>query len=123
VASDTEGIRRNAAAVSALLEKRGVKTRLLEVPGAPPAVYGEILTPGAARTIVFYAHYDGQPLDVKEWATPPWEPVVRDRALDKDGRLIVLPATGKIDPGGEFTLVPPAMIRRRWPQSRPRSTL
>ena len=98
VASDTEGIRRNAAAVSALFEKRGVKTRLLEVPGAPPAVYGEILTPGAARTIVFYAHYDGQPLDPKEWATPPWEPVVRDRALDKDGRVIALPATGKIDP-------------------------
>src|SRR5260370_13172870 len=97
-ARDTEGIRKNAAAVSALFGKRGVKTRLLEVPGAPPAVYGEILTPGAARTIVFYAHYDGQPLDPKEWATPPWEPVVRDAALDKDGRVIGLPAAGKIDP-------------------------
>jgi acetylornithine deacetylase/succinyl-diaminopimelate desuccinylase-like protein len=98
VATDTAGIRRNASAVSTLFEKRGVKTRLLEVPGAPPAVYGEILTPGASRTIVFYAHYDGQPLDPKEWATAPWEPVVRDRALDKDGRVVALPATGKIDP-------------------------
>jgi acetylornithine deacetylase/succinyl-diaminopimelate desuccinylase-like protein len=98
LARDAEGIRKNAAAVSALFEKRGVKTRLLEVPGAPPAVYGEILTPGAARTIVFYAHYDGQPLDPKEWATPPWEPVLRDRPLDKDGRVISLPAAGNIDP-------------------------
>jgi acetylornithine deacetylase/succinyl-diaminopimelate desuccinylase-like protein len=98
LARDTEGIRNNAAAVSALFEKRGVKTRLLEVPGAPPAVYGEILTTGAARTIIFYAHYDGQPLDPKEWATPPWEPVVRDRPLDKDGRVITLPAAGNIDP-------------------------
>jgi acetylornithine deacetylase/succinyl-diaminopimelate desuccinylase-like protein len=98
LARDTEGIRKNAAAVSALFEKRGVKTRLLEVPGAPPAVYGEILTPGATRTLIFYAHYDGQPLDPKEWVTPPWEPVVRDRALDKDGRVIALPAAGKIDP-------------------------
>ncbi|MGD0773717.1 MAG: M20/M25/M40 family metallo-hydrolase [Candidatus Solibacter sp.] len=98
LARDTEGIRRNAAAVSALFEKRGVKTRLLEVPGAPPVVYGEIPAPGATRTIVFYAHYDGQPLDPKEWATPPWEPVVRDRAPDKDGRVISLPAAGKIDP-------------------------
>ena len=98
LARDTEGIRSNAAAVSALFEKRGVATRLLEVPGAPPAVYGEILTPGAARTIVFYAHYDGQPLDPKEWATPPWEPVVRDRPLDKDGRVVALPAAGNIDP-------------------------
>lgn len=98
LARDAEGIRKNAAAVSALFEKRGVRTRLLEVPGAPPAVYGEMLTPGATRTIVFYAHYDGQPLDPKEWATPPWEPVIRDRALDKDGRVMALPATGKIDP-------------------------
>jgi acetylornithine deacetylase/succinyl-diaminopimelate desuccinylase-like protein len=98
LARDTEGIRRNAAAVSALFEKRGVKTRLLEVPGAPPVVYGEIPAPGATRTIVFYAHYDGQPLDPKEWATPPWEPVVRDRDLNKDGRAVALPAAGKIDP-------------------------
>jgi acetylornithine deacetylase/succinyl-diaminopimelate desuccinylase-like protein len=98
LARDGESIRRNAAAVSALFEKRGVKTRLLEVPGAPPVVYGEIATPGATRTIVFYAHYDGQPLDPKEWATPPWEPVVRDGALNKDGRVISLPAAGKIDP-------------------------
>ncbi len=98
LARDSDGIRRNAAAVSALFEKRGVRTRLLEVPGAPPAVYGEIPTPGAARTVIFYAHYDGQPLDPKEWATPPWEPVIRDRPLDKDGRVIALPAAGKIDP-------------------------
>jgi len=35
---------------------------------------GEIESPGAARTLVFYAHYDGQPLDPNEWATPPWQP-------------------------------------------------
>jgi acetylornithine deacetylase/succinyl-diaminopimelate desuccinylase-like protein len=78
LASDGPHIRRNAAAVSAILEKRGVKTRLLEVSGAPPVVFGAIESPGAARTVVFYAHYDGQPLDPKEWATPPWQPVLRD---------------------------------------------
>ncbi|MEO8596230.1 MAG: M20/M25/M40 family metallo-hydrolase [Candidatus Solibacter sp.] len=98
LARDGEGVRKNAALISALLEKRGVKTQLLEVPGAPPVVYGELRTPGATRTIVFYAHYDGQPLDVKEWATPPWEPVVRDRLLEKDGRVVALPASGSIDP-------------------------
>ncbi len=98
LARDNTAIRKNAAAVSALLERRGVKTRLLEVPGAPPAVFGEIDTPGATRTVIFYAHYDGQPLDPKEWATPPWQPVLRDRPLEKDGRVIPLPQTGKIDP-------------------------
>jgi|SRR5579863_1069052 len=78
LASDLPNIRRNAKAVQRLLEKRGAATRLLTVPGAPPVVFGEILRPGALRTIVFYAHYDGQPLDPKEWATPPWQPVIRD---------------------------------------------
>jgi acetylornithine deacetylase/succinyl-diaminopimelate desuccinylase-like protein len=76
IASDSPNIRRNAAAVQLTFDKRGVKTRLLNAPGAPPAVYGEILQPGAARSVVFYAHYDGQPLDPKEWATPPWQPVI-----------------------------------------------
>ena len=43
IARDNDAIRKNAAAVSALLEKRGVKTRYLEVPGAPPVVFGEMM--------------------------------------------------------------------------------
>jgi acetylornithine deacetylase/succinyl-diaminopimelate desuccinylase-like protein len=46
---------------------------------------------------VFYAHYDGQPLDPKEWATPPFQPVLRDKSLEKDGRVIPLPAA-EFDP-------------------------
>ena len=99
LASDLPNTRRNADAIVKILEKRGVKARLLEVPGAPPAVFGEIRTPNARRTIVFYAHYDGQPLDPKEWATPPWQPVLRDRPLDLDGKIIPLPEAGaRFDP-------------------------
>jgi acetylornithine deacetylase/succinyl-diaminopimelate desuccinylase-like protein len=98
LAGDTPNIRRNAAAVSAILEKRGVDTRLLEVPGAPPVVFGEIQTPAAARTVIFYAHYDGQPLDPKEWTTPPWQPVLRDgriyaRSASDDKAPIIAIAT------------------------------
>jgi acetylornithine deacetylase/succinyl-diaminopimelate desuccinylase-like protein len=78
IASDSAAIRRNAEFIAAMFAKRGVATRLLEAPGSPPAVFGEIRTPGANEALVFYAHYDGQPLDPKEWATPPWTPVVRD---------------------------------------------
>src|SRR5581483_9647641 len=49
LARDAADVRKNAAAVSAILEKRGVKTRRLEVPGAPPVVYGELPVPGATR--------------------------------------------------------------------------
>ena len=98
LASDGPNIRRNADAVSAILEKRAVQTRLLEVPGAPPVVFGEIDSPRAARTVVFYAHYDGQPLDPKEWATPPWQPVLRDgriyaRSASDDKAPIIAIAT------------------------------
>jgi acetylornithine deacetylase/succinyl-diaminopimelate desuccinylase-like protein len=77
IATDTLNIRRNADLIIQMYEKRGVPMRLLETEGAPPVVYGEILTPGAKRTILFYAHYDGQPLDPKEWKSDPFQPVLR----------------------------------------------
>ena len=95
LASDAANIHRNAAAIQAILEKRGVHSRLLEVPDAPPVVYGEIATPGARRSIVFYAHYDGQPLDPKEWKSPPWQPALRDRSLENDGKVIPFPPAGQ----------------------------
>jgi acetylornithine deacetylase/succinyl-diaminopimelate desuccinylase-like protein len=90
IARDRANIRRNADAIVAMLAKRGVSARLVEEPDANPVVYGEIRTPGATRTIVFYAHYDGQPLDPKEWLTPPFEPVLRDKSIEKDGRVVQL---------------------------------
>jgi acetylornithine deacetylase/succinyl-diaminopimelate desuccinylase-like protein len=78
IGTDKPNIRRNAEAIAAALARRGVSSRLVEMAGANPVVYGELRTPGATRTIVLYAHYDGQPLDPKEWATPPFEPVIKD---------------------------------------------
>ena len=93
LASDSVGIRRNAAHLRAMLERRGARTRLLESPtGGPPAVYGELTTPGATRTIVFYAHYDGQPVIPTQWATPPWTPTLRSGPLGDRSRVLPLPA-------------------------------
>jgi acetylornithine deacetylase/succinyl-diaminopimelate desuccinylase-like protein len=92
IARDTANIQRNAELISKMLEKRGITPRLVSIPGSNPVVFGEIKTPGATRTLVFYAHYDGQPLDAKEWVTPPFSPVLRDKSLDQDGRVIPLPA-------------------------------
>lgn len=90
-ASDSVNIRRNARHIMQMLERRGATARLLETPGAPPAVFGELRTPGATRTVVFYAHYDGQPVDTSEWATPPWSPTLRDKSLADGGAIIPLP--------------------------------
>ena len=94
VPRDTANIQRNAEAIRDALTRRGVTARLVSVPGASPVVFGEIRTPGASRTIGFYAHYDGQPLDPKEWATPPFTPTLRDRAIAAGGTVIPLPAAG-----------------------------
>ncbi len=100
VASDHANIGRNAALIRTMLEKRGVSTRLLEAPGAPPVVYGEIRVPGAARTVLIYAHYDGQPVDARDWTgSGPFEPVLRNAPLERDGAIIPLPPPGApIDP-------------------------
>ena len=99
VASDRENIQRNATMIAQMMEKRGIAAKLLSVPGANPLVFGELRTPGATRTVVFYAHYDGQPVDVAAWATPPFEPVLRRRALEDDGAVVPLPPAGTpLDP-------------------------
>jgi acetylornithine deacetylase/succinyl-diaminopimelate desuccinylase-like protein len=94
IASDRANIQRNAELIQKMMEKRGIASRLVSITGANPVVFGEIKTPGAVRTIVFYAHYDGQPLDPKEWATPPFQPTLRSGLLEKDGQVIPLPAQG-----------------------------
>jgi acetylornithine deacetylase/succinyl-diaminopimelate desuccinylase-like protein len=88
VASERADIERNAALLVTMLERRGVAARVLEAGGSPPAVYGELRTPGATRTIVLYAHFDGQPVDPEEWASPPWEPTLRSGRLE-DGAPVV----------------------------------
>ena len=100
VARDRADIRRNADTLVAMLRRRGLAPRLLEAGDAPPAVYGEWLTPGATRTLVFYAHYDGQPTDSLDWTgTHPWRPAWRTGALGRGGELVRAPAPGApIDP-------------------------
>jgi acetylornithine deacetylase/succinyl-diaminopimelate desuccinylase-like protein len=103
LSTDAVRIRENAAAIVAMLERRGVTTRLLEVEGAPPAVYGELRAPGASRTIVFYAHYDGQPVDPAGWTGDPWKPVLREGRLE-DGAREVPAAAWKPPLGPEWRL-------------------
>lgn len=102
VASDTPNIRKNADYLVAGMQKRGLRPRLLEAADikVPPVVYGEWITPGAAKTIIFYAHYDGQPTAAVDWTgSKPWEPVLRTASLEKGGKIIPFPKPDeKIDP-------------------------
>ena len=52
--------------------------RLIETPGNP-VVYGEWLGAAGAPTLLFYGHYDVQPVDpLDKWTSPPFEATVRD---------------------------------------------
>jgi acetylornithine deacetylase/succinyl-diaminopimelate desuccinylase-like protein len=102
VASDTANIYRNAENIVGLMKTSGLNPRLLTAAdkSVPPVVYGEWMTAGATKTIIFYAHYDGQPTDPRAWTgSEPWLPVLRSAALEKGGKTIPFPKSGEpIDP-------------------------
>ena len=91
VASDKVNIRRNAKYISNLFKKRGFDMQLLETEDANPIIYGEYKTPGAKRTLCFYVHYDGQPVDLIQWTHGPFDPVLYDASMDAGGKPIPLP--------------------------------
>lgn len=98
IASDRENIRRNAEFLRTMLERRGFAGRVMETAGNP-VVFGELSAPGAARTLLFYIHYDGQPVDPAQWTgTKPFEPALRPGKLlagTRDPAPIPFPAAGE----------------------------
>jgi len=88
VAADRDNIRRNAGLLRDLFLKRGFAVETLET-GGNPLVFAELRAPGAQRTILFYAHYDGQPVEPKAWNQPsPFTPVLRSRRMEDGGEDI-----------------------------------
>jgi len=99
VASDSVGIWANAIFIRDRLAERGVASRLLELPGANPIVWGELRVPRASRTLGLYVHYDGQPADPANWTHEPWEPVLYSRSMEDGGEARPFPGPGEeVDP-------------------------
>jgi len=75
-AADT---RRAAEWTAESLRSAGMQNvRLIDTPGHP-VVYGDWLGAPDKPTVLFYGHYDVQPVDpVNLWTTPPFEATVRD---------------------------------------------
>jgi acetylornithine deacetylase/succinyl-diaminopimelate desuccinylase-like protein len=84
VAADPAGLGATAAQLESLLKARGFSTALMPAPGASPVVFGSYNSPGAKRTVVFYAHYDGQPVTPAQWSSDPFAPVMHEgtKAID-----------------------------------------
>jgi acetylornithine deacetylase/succinyl-diaminopimelate desuccinylase-like protein len=104
IAADTVSLLKNAGMIMEMLKTSGVQNvQLLEpvTKGAAPAVFGEVKTPGAKQTVIFYAHYDGQPVNPANWykGLDPFKPVLSNGPLGKGFSILALPdAQASIDP-------------------------
>ena len=96
-AYDAANVVRSAEAVADLLRSAGYQeVRLLTIPGAHPAVYGEIPGPPGSPTVLLYAHHDVQPPGpAEQWKLEPFEPEQRNGRLygrgsaDDKGGIVV----------------------------------
>ena len=85
VAADRENIRKNAVRLRDMLAKRGLTAEILETTGNP-LVWGEMKVAGATRTLLFYAHYDGQPVNPRDWKqSSPFTPMLRAGRMEDNG--------------------------------------
>ena len=98
VAADRANIRRNATHLGGMLARRGFATELWETAGNP-LVYGERRVPGATKTLLIYAHYDGQPVDPRAWKqADPFQPLLRRGRIDEDPEGRPLEGVARFEP-------------------------
>ena len=82
-------IRQNALWLEAAFGRRGFRTRLFPN-GGKPLVFAEAPgNRGGRKTVLFYLHFDGQPVIPEQWAQKdPSEPVVKKRGADGTWREV-----------------------------------
>jgi cysteinylglycine-S-conjugate dipeptidase len=113
----TAPVEQTGAVVAQLLTDAGLQNvRMVDVPRAPQAVFGERPAQPGAPTVLLYAHYDVQPAGPEDaWASKPFEPTERDGRLygrgaadDKSGVVMhagALIALGEDCPVGVKVLI------------------
>ncbi|MDQ1086443.1 M20/M25/M40 family metallo-hydrolase [Siphonobacter sp. SORGH_AS_1065] len=98
----TNDVRKNAFFIQDLMKRMKIPVQLLELDAkTPPVVFGEVKTPGATQTLLFYAHYDGQPTNPSKWAkgTAPFKPVLATNSIENGGKILSEAETrGKLSP-------------------------
>jgi acetylornithine deacetylase/succinyl-diaminopimelate desuccinylase-like protein len=89
IAADPAGLAATAQALAGALKSRGFDVSLLSTgANSPPAVFGSLMSRNAKRTVLFYAHYDGQPVTPAQWSSDPFAPVMRENALTESPREV-----------------------------------
>ena len=97
VSAKNQGIEKCAILVKKILEKNGISSEILRLKkGVAPLVYGEVKSKkNPTKTLMFYNHYDVQPVEPEElWDNPPFSGIKKGNkifgrgATDDKGELI-----------------------------------
>jgi acetylornithine deacetylase/succinyl-diaminopimelate desuccinylase-like protein len=94
VAARPADIQRNAEFLARAFERRGLTARLVQNAAGRPVVLAATHGRAELPTVLFYIHYDGQPVVPTEWSQKdPFAPVVRRRSAaggwdDVDAQLL-----------------------------------
>ena len=95
ISATKEGLEECAELVRSAIEDIGGSAGILRMDDAPPLVYGEVTSKRSEKTVLFYNHYDVQPVEpLALWRSPPFEPEVRDGRMygrgvsDDKGQLV-----------------------------------
>ena len=96
VAEHNQDIRICAEWTAASLKQAGLENIEIMATEGHPVVYADWLHAPGQPTLLIYGHYDVQPVEPLElWATPPFEPIIRDGKLyargstDDKGQLLL----------------------------------
>ena len=103
IAADSINIRKNAAFIMDMMKQRKIENIQLlsgSNPVVPPVVYGEVIVPAAKETIIFYAHYDGQPVNPAQWAKglDPFVPKIFNDVISAGAKEIHFSASASPQP-------------------------
>jgi len=100
VAVNPKGLQDNANWIKNFMQSKGIQdVSLLTLHNSsmPPVVYGEVKVPGATETIIFYAHYDGQPVDTSKWfpGLHPFKPTLYSGSYENGATALPWLSAGK----------------------------
>lgn len=80
ISSQDIGVYECAEVVQSILTNHGLAARLIST-SSYPLVYGEKIVDDDKPTVLFYGHYDVQPVARSEWDSDPFDPEIRDGAI------------------------------------------
>jgi len=95
VSAQSLGLGETAELVSKFLKETGFTVEAFSPSKGPPIVFAELLSKNGRRTLVFYNHYDVQPVEpVELWKNAPFSATVEDGrvyargASDNKGNIV-----------------------------------